>query len=53
MCGKGETGDDKKDSEDGEFKSQIPKVWQEAVDNESGEEGEAVDDKEDKDDGEE
>ncbi len=31
----------------------IPKVWQEGVDDESGEEGEAVDDKEDREDGEE
>ncbi len=31
--------------------NQIPKVWQEGVDNEGGEEREAVDDKEDREDG--
>ncbi len=32
-------------------KNQIPKVWQEGLDNEGGEEGEAVDEKEDREDG--
>jgi hypothetical protein len=35
------------------LKNQIPKVWQEGVDNEAGEEGETVNDKEDTEDGEE
>jgi hypothetical protein len=49
--GKGEAGDDKEDTEDGE-ENQIPKVWQKGVDDEGGK-AEAGDDKEGREDGEE